>query len=320
MARTGAPVMGTILQVTVIADDDAAARRLADASIAEARRWDDILTTWRSDGELARLNARAGTGLVPVSADLFAALQQMQKLSVATGGAFDPVAGALSLHWRDESVPKPAPQPTLHRIAAALTLRDGKAALAKGTALDAGGIGKGIALDRIAGLLRAGGAQAAFADFGGSSQIAVGAPPGSAQGWNVLVTGLRTGQVAGLLLLRDRALSTSRAIGTGAAGPIIDPESAMPVAPPRLATVQASDAATAEAWSKAAVIRGRAGLQAARAARIEVRFEDGDGYFATPAFEALAPPSPQNSVETAPNVLEHEIQLPHSAGTGRGKR
>ncbi|MGH7859843.1 MAG: hypothetical protein ACREQY_21150, partial [Candidatus Binatia bacterium] len=46
-AHAGQPVMGTVLQVTVIAPGESTARRLADAAIAEARRWDDVLTTWR---------------------------------------------------------------------------------------------------------------------------------------------------------------------------------------------------------------------------------------------------------------------------------
>ena len=58
--RTGQPVMGTVLQVTVVAADEPSARRLAAAAFVEARRWDDLLTTWRPEGELAQLNARAG--------------------------------------------------------------------------------------------------------------------------------------------------------------------------------------------------------------------------------------------------------------------
>ena len=60
VVRTGQPVMGTVLQVTVVAADEVSARALADAATAEVRRWDDILTTWRPDGELAQLNAHAG--------------------------------------------------------------------------------------------------------------------------------------------------------------------------------------------------------------------------------------------------------------------
>jgi len=291
MASVGMPVMGTVLEVTVVAADDVTARRLADAAIAEARRWDDVLSTWREDAELARFNARAGSGPVAVSATLAAALSRMQALSAATGGSFDPVSGALSRHWREEHPGTPARivDAQRHRIARALTLQGQSAALAQGTAVDSGGIGKGMALDAIATMLRAGAATSAFLDFGGSSQLAIGAPPASPQGWKVVVAGLVPGDVAGMLLLRDRSISTSRAIGAGKAGPILDPEVAAPVPPPRVATVVAADATTAEAWSKVAIIQGRASIERAAKLGVEVFYEDTAGPARSPTLllEAL---------------------------------
>jgi thiamine biosynthesis lipoprotein len=284
--RTGQPVMGTVLQVTVIARDDATARALADAAVGEARRWDDILTTWRSAGELARLNAQAGAGPVMVGADLSDALRSMQRLSDATGGAFDPAVGPLVDLWRGSVPPSPQDVGTApYRIADALTLHGRHATLAAGAKLDAGGIGKGMALDAAGALLRARGVQAAYLDFGGSSQLAIGAPPGSPQGWRVAVSGLTAHQMHGVLTLRDAALSTSRAGGAPTpAGPIIDPRNGRPVAAARLTTVRARDATTAEAWSKAVIILGHDGMQRAVANGVDVLLDDPSGLEQTPGF------------------------------------
>jgi FAD:protein FMN transferase len=271
--------MGTVLTVTVIAADEATARDLAAAAVAEGRRWDDILTTWRPDGELARFNARAGSGPVEVSGDLAAALRSMITLSAATGGAFDPAVGPLVEHWRGPRPPLPPPPASAAtRIASALTLDGRRAALVAGAALDAGGIGKGIALDAMAALLRHRGARAAFLDFGGSSQLALSAPEADAAGWRVAIGGLAPGSVLGAIALRDAALSTSRASdGPTTAGPIIDPRSGAPVFVPRLATARAADATSAEAWTKALIVDGRAALAAARAHGIDALVEDHDG-------------------------------------------
>jgi FAD:protein FMN transferase len=285
--RTGQPVMGTVLQVTVVAADDPTARTLAEAAIAEARRWDDILTTWRPEGELARLNTCAGGGPVIVGAELSSALRTMQRLSTATDGAFDPTLGRIVDLWRGPAPPittreeSAAPQ----RIATALVLDGQRATLTAGAKLDAGGIGKGIALDAAAAMLRARGVEAAYLDFGGSSQLAIGAPPGAPEGWRVAVSGLAPNRMLGVLALRDAALSTSRAAeGPSAAGPIIDPRSGRPVMAARVTTVRAVDATSAEAWSKAVIIRGRDGVRRAHASGLDVLLEDQDGIVQTTGF------------------------------------
>ncbi len=268
------------------------ARELADAAIAEARRWDDVLTTWRPEGQLARLNAHAGAGPVPISTELAHALHRMRDLSRATAGAFDPAVGPLVDLWRAPTTPS---VPALakvgsQRIADVLGITGREAVLAPGAALDAGGIGKGIALDAAAALLRAAGVEAAFLDFGGSSYLAIGAPPGEPDGWQVLIAGLATGAAHGVLRLRDAALSTSRATGAGAAaGPIVDPRTGVPTDAPRLATVFAPDATAADAWSTALIVLGREGLQRLAAARLEALYEDATGVERTPGFPELLP-------------------------------
>jgi thiamine biosynthesis lipoprotein len=222
-----------------------------------------------------------------VHPELALALTEMRRLHRATSGAFDPAVGSLVAIWRNNDRP-PANllaatrPPTLDE---ALTVDGSHVTLASGVVLDAGGFGKGWALDRIAERLRAGGARAAYLDFGGSSQLAVGAPPGSPEGWIVLIAGLDAGEVLGAIRLKDAALSTSRALAAGdEAGPIVDPRTRRPVAPPRLATVLAREAATAEAWSKATIILGREGLERARREGVEGLLVDRDGVRVTDGF------------------------------------
>lgn len=297
VVRIGQPVMGTVLQVTVVLDDRKEARRLATAAIRVARRWEDVLTTWRADGELAQLNARAGKGPAAISAELAGSLRRMRILSSATGGAFDPGVGRLVARWRLPAasiggVPQGIGS---HRIESALTLGRRQAELTAGTAIDAGGIGKGIALDAAGRMLRKEGVRAAFLDFGGSSQLAIGAPPGNPGGWLLLASGLRPGAVAGTIPLRSAALSTSRASGSGsAAGPIIDPLSGRPVGEGRTATVLAADATTAEAWSTALVVLGRDGLIRLAEAGLAAFVEDDIGRVLTPGFPLEAGPGPSH--------------------------
>lgn len=282
-AHAGKPVMGTVLQVTVEAEDEATARTLAGQAVSIAARWDDILTTWRKEGELAHLNARAGKGSFAASGELRSALGRMQRLTERTGGAFNPAVGSQVEAWRKPGAPgrvRPAPD-----LAQALHIDRTGVTLAPGVRLDAGGVGKGMALDAIVRVVVASGASSLWLDFGGSSQLAwsQGRRPRA-----VAVAGLHPGVVHGTLELGDVALSTSRASGPGAEeGPIVDPRSGQPVRVPRLATVLCADATSADAWSTALVVLGRESLDAVRASGCEALVEDDAGVVATEGFWAV---------------------------------
>jgi len=289
--------MGTVLDITVVADDAATARRLAAEAVETAKRWDDVLTTWRPGGELYQLNARAGRPAAAISAELSRALARMVELSAATAGAFDPAVGPLVAARRDRRVTAPPVVESRHHIATALRLGDGEAALVEGAALDAGGVGKGMALDAIADRLKAAGATAAFLNFGGSSQLAFGRSEDGSD-WAVALAGKEHDRVLGAFVLRDASLSTSRAIvADDPAGTIIDPRTGAAVKPPLLATVVAGDATTAEAWSTALIVLGTAGLAAATAAGVDALVDAVAGVERTSGFglEAATDAAPARS-------------------------
>lgn len=285
--RTGQPVMGTILQVSVIANDVEHARRAAAAAVVEVQRWDDILTTWREAGELARLNRAAGSGPQPISPALRTSLARMLELTAATDGAFDPGVGPLVALWGGDVAPS---REAVERIGpvgirSVLALDSAAAALAAGAALDPGAIGKGIGLDAAVEVLQRAHVDAAFLDFGGSSQTALGAPPDSPEGWPVAIAGLVEGEVRGVVALRDASLSTSRSRGpTAEDGQIVDPRSGLAVGAPRVATVRAERAADADAWSTALVVLGRDGVELAVRNHLDVFVGDGGGAVETPGF------------------------------------
>ncbi|HEY2774285.1 MAG TPA: FAD:protein FMN transferase [Candidatus Binatia bacterium] len=272
VARQGQVVMGTVLTVTVVANDRDEAESLAAASIDEARRWDEALTIWRESGELARLNRAAGSGDIAVGSRLRFGLASMLEYAAETSGAFEPEVAILP--------DRGDPATVLRGIAHTLHLSPSTASLEKGSALDPGAIGKGLALDAIVEMLEAHGIGSAFLDFGGSSQTAVGVSPGDPRGWTVAVASLGA-TPHGVLRLRDESVSTSVA-GAADTKPILDPRSRMPVPAPRLATVRCRSAAAADAWSTALVVLGPGGMAAARARSVESLVEGGSGTAVSP--------------------------------------
>src|SRR5690242_760002 len=105
---TGAPLpqaararalMGTILDVTAEASDTTRAGEAAAAACDEVARLEGVLSNWRDDSELARLNASAFERRVPCSADLFEVLDAALSIARETDGAFDPTVEPLTRAW-----------------------------------------------------------------------------------------------------------------------------------------------------------------------------------------------------------------------------
>ncbi|HEX7190069.1 MAG TPA: FAD:protein FMN transferase [Thermoanaerobaculia bacterium] len=117
-------LMGTVCEVS--AGDE----RQIEAAFAEAARVESMLSTWRTDSELARVNAGSKPG-----AELAALLDIVEHWRVRSGGAFDPHIRSLIDLWKtrgDGGVPS----------ATAIAHRDT-------TAIEEGAFGKGYALDRM---------------------------------------------------------------------------------------------------------------------------------------------------------------------------
>lgn len=278
-AASGRIVMGTILEVRVSAADRDTATALVERAFETASHWEDVLTTWRPDGELARMNASAGAWF-EASDELSAALESMLDLHEATDGAFDPSVGSLVETLREGGAP---PKKAAYVPLAQALERDGsKWRAPAGVRLDAGGIGKGIALDEMAKAVAAEG-RSWFFDFGGSSQLAH--DPGG-EGWNMAVAGWAHGSLLGTYRLVSGSLSTSRSSRPdNEGGTIVDPTSGEAVTGPVLATVWAKTATAAEAWSTALVARGG---KSAVVQGIETLVETPEGVRTSPGF-ALTP-------------------------------
>lgn len=137
-------LMGTVCEVTAESERD------VDFAFAEAARIEALISTWRDDSELARVNR----GDAAVSREVRDLLRRSVEWSRKTGGAFNPLIAPLVDVWKtreDGALPERA---QLARAVAKTKLGnarfDGNAiALANGAEFEEGGFGKGYALDRM---------------------------------------------------------------------------------------------------------------------------------------------------------------------------
>lgn len=176
-------MFGTQVRIQVAAADSGSALAASEAMVAALEHADEVLSTWREDTELARVNrARAGTAQ-PIGDDLYRWLEAARHCHESTSGAFDPAVGALVDVWglRDQR-PRQAgddggrPATRQLRLAAETTgpqtwrLGPGRAVtrLRPRVRLEEGGFGKGAALDAAVAAGRAmPGVRGGLIDLGG---------------------------------------------------------------------------------------------------------------------------------------------------------
>ncbi|HEX8531459.1 MAG TPA: FAD:protein FMN transferase [Cytophagales bacterium] len=187
--------MGTTFQVLLYATDSVRAREAADAAFRRIDTLNAILSDYRDDSELNALCRTAGSGRwVRVSPDLWRVLRISHRAARRSNGAFDLTVGPVVRLWRrarrqqelpaGESVAK-AKAAVGYRFVTYRLLRKAVMLGQPGMQLDAGGIGKGYAVDEALKVLQRHGIEAALVDGGGN--LALGAPPPGKAGWQVQV-------------------------------------------------------------------------------------------------------------------------------------
>jgi FAD:protein FMN transferase len=297
-------LMGTVCRITAYGADREGTATAVEAALSEIAAVEAVLSTWRLDTEMSRVNRMAVHGPVTVSPLLEDFLLRSLELAERTGGAYDPSVGALVDAWdlRGEGrIPTAAELERALRAVGhgrvALDARRGQVVfLAPGLWIDTGGSGKGFALDRAAQVLRREGIASALLDFGGQL-LAMGAPPGESV-WTVAVADPKDRERPALVLeLRDASLATSsqsersRQVEGRHVGHILDPRTGAPVERWGSVTVRAPDATAADGLSTALFVLGpEEGLEWARRSDLEVGYleviDDGLELRATAAFRS----------------------------------
>jgi thiamine biosynthesis lipoprotein len=283
--------MGTqlALRVWVQPGSERAARRALARERAFLRRAEALLSRFRPDSEISRLNDAAGKP-VRVSPLTLAAIQAARDAAAATGGLFDPtIRNALlaagydrdfAAIGRGSAVRLPLPPQAGRWREIAIDPSRRLVRLPAGVGIDLGGIAKGWLADRVAERLSRFGP--ALADLGGDLALR-GLPP-DGDPWRFDVEDPRGG-VLGTVRLHSGGIATSGTTrrrwqdgAAHAAHHIIDPRTGMPALTDLLAvTVVAPDAATAEVAAKGTLLLGStlgaAALNSAGLAGILVRQE-----------------------------------------------
>lgn len=264
-------IMGTALEITLEARDEIAATVAFEGAWRAVARVDSLMSLYRPESELVRLNREAARHPVSVDAATFEVLASALHWSGVSGGAFDVSVKPLMDAWGFyRSAPGATPPPDPDSLAARIgwrwieldpvrrTVRFHR----QGMAVDLGGIAKGYAVDRACDALRAAGVTRALVNLSGNMR-ALGAPSAAPEGWPV---GVRDPLNADSLLaefpLCNMAISSSgdyerSVIVDGVrVSHIMDPLRGRPVVGVAGTTVTAATALSADILSTTLFVRG----------------------------------------------------------------
>lgn len=169
-------VMGTFARAVVIAEDSNTAKKCIETALAEIHKVDDLMSDYKSDSEISRVNKDGFKTAVHISQSTYEVLQRSIEFSKLTDGAFDITVGPLVDLFH--SAEKKQVAPTKEQIAQAkskvgfekLKLDEQNRTVkfsVDGMRLDLGGIAKGYAVDKAVEAMQTGGAIGGMVDLGG---------------------------------------------------------------------------------------------------------------------------------------------------------
>lgn len=233
--------MGTAYEIAAYDESPERASRAIDKAFAEVVRLDDVLSNYKPESDLSRLNREGHFHAVKVPADLYRVIAESIQYSKASGGKFDITVAPLVDMWkaalRGDKAPTGAEEEKLRACVGyekiELIPPDMVEFHSPCMRIDVGSIGKGYAVDRAVDILRANGIRNALVDAGQSSIYGMGAPPGRGA-WEVHLRD-PSHRVDPTVMLSENSVSTSEQtppslLGNETAGHIIDPENGKPLA------------------------------------------------------------------------------------------
>ena len=210
--------MGCVYMIVVYGRDIAPLREAAAAALDEVDRIDRLMSNYKNDSELSRVNREAAERAIKVDQELFDFIAECLRYSRESDGAFDITVGPLMKAWgffRGEGrAPGEAElAEARNRVGyqhVILNQKDGTIFFDKaGVELDLGGIAKGYAVDRAVAVLKQHGVTSALVSSGGSTIYALGRPPGK-PAWEVEVQDpVERDKIATTVRLKDQSLSVS---------------------------------------------------------------------------------------------------------------
>jgi thiamine biosynthesis lipoprotein len=171
-------IMGTRCAVELWSEDRAKGDAAITSVFDDMKRIDRLMSTWKEDTEISRVNREAGKHPVKISAELFRLLQESVQYSELTHGAFDITYASVGYlydfkrHIHPDQAAIAAALPGINFRHMVLDPKKLTVFFSRpGMRIDLGGIAKGYSVDRGIQILQKQGITRAMVNAGGDTRI-----------------------------------------------------------------------------------------------------------------------------------------------------
>ena len=208
--------MGTVVEITAYHEDKQVLKDAVSAAFQEIERVEEMMSSYRKDSDISRINSAAGKRAVKVDPEVTALVWEALILSSKSEGAFDITFAAMKGVWDFD--PASPHVPSDEEIKERLELvgydqvevqpHNSTVFLEKeGMRIGLGGIAKGYAVDKAIQVLQKKGIKMAIVNAGGDLRVMGGKPGGP---WLVGIKHPRkSGELVATVEINDGAMATS---------------------------------------------------------------------------------------------------------------
>ncbi|GAB3499671.1 FAD:protein FMN transferase [Spirosoma knui] len=272
-------LMGSRFDITIVTNDSLTAEQNIDTVIAEVTRIENLISDWKTDTQISRINQNAGIAPVRVDPEVFALTERALHFSRITNGAFDISFAAMDRIWKFDGSMTQMPSPAaiknsvrnvgyqnivLDREHLTIFLRK------KGMKIGFGALGEGYAADRCRAMMLARGIKAGIVNGSGDMSAWGKQPDGS--DWAIGITNpLHRDTIFAIVPLKKPAVVTSGSYEKFVTfngkryAHIINPKTGYPTTGVSSVTVFGPSAETANGFSTSMMVLGKeAGLKLIR--------------------------------------------------------
>ncbi|GIZ07623.1 FAD:protein FMN transferase [Flavobacterium sp. UMI-01] len=209
--------MGGRFEITLVAKDSITAEENIDEIITEIARIENLISDWKPDSQISKVNQNAGIQAVKVDSEVIQLTQRALKLSSITKGAFDISFAAMDKIWKfDGSMTQMPSAMTVKKSVAKVgyqnieidTIQSTIFLKNKGMKIGFGALGEGYATDKCRTMMLKKGIQAGIINATGDMSVWGKHPNGKP--WNIGVTNpFQSTDLLGVISVEEGAITTS---------------------------------------------------------------------------------------------------------------